>query len=153
VKIEVLVPDLGGRREAVRRVVSAGPDIFGHNIETVPRLYGTIRPGADYTRSLEVLRWAGEFACGLPTKSSILLGFGEEEWEVVACMKDLRRAGCGILAIGQYLRPTRRHIRVARFIPPEEFAHYEDLAYGMGFKAVSSGPFVRSSYQSADKYQ
>ncbi len=152
IEIEVLVPDFGdNNREAVKRVAEAAPHIFGHNIETVKRFYPTIRPGASYGRSLEVLRLAKGFMPGMRTKSALILGFGEKRREVIDCMTDLKSAGCDILAIGQYLRPSRAQIPVERFVAPEEFASFEDEAYRIGFAAVTSGPFVRSSYQYAKK--
>ncbi len=145
-QIELLIPDFKGMRRSIEFVASYSPDIFGHNIETVPRLYREVRPAADYNRSLDVLRWAKESRPGLVTKSAILLGFGEETDEVTECMKGLRSVGCDILNIGQYLRPSGRQISVKRFVEPAEFKDLEDIGYGMGFKSVSSGPFVRSSY-------
>ena len=148
IEIEVLVPDFGeSPREAIRRVVKASPHVFGHNIETVKRLYGTVKAGASYERSLGVLRLAKEFAPEITTKSAILLGFGERHCEVIDCMSDLRKAGCDILAIGQYLQPSKNQIPVERFVRPGEFASYEGEAYRIGFKSVNSGPFVRSSYR------
>ncbi len=147
ITIELLIPDFRGDRNATGRVCLASPDVLGHNVETVPRLYSTVRPGADYRRSLSVLRWAKECAPRALIKSSIVLGFGEERPEVVECMEDLRSAGCDMITIGQYLRPSPRQIPVARFVRPEEFSSFEDTAYAIGFTRVSSGPFVRSSYE------
>ena len=153
IEVEVLVPDFGqSPREPVRRVVKASPHIFGHNIETARRLYGKVRPWASYERSLGVLRSAKEFAPEIATKSAILLGFGERRDEVIECMLDIRQAGCDIVAIGQYLRPSPDQIPVERFVTPEEFTSFEVEAYRMGFRSVESGPFVRSSYRKESCY-
>lgn len=148
-RIELLVPDFRGARGSVLRVVESGPDVFGHNVETVPRLYA-IRSGADYRRSLDVLSMSCEAAPGIPTKSGIMLGLGETPDEVRAVMTDLRGAGCAYLSIGQYLAPSRKHQPVAAFIPPDTFDRLRDEALGMGFSHVESGPYVRSSYHAAD---
>lgn len=146
VAIEVLVPDFNGDREAIRGVLSSGPDIFGHNVETVPRLYGEVRNGADYERSLEVLRAAKEIAPDTKTKSGIMLGLGERRDEVLDVMRDLRRVDCDFLSIGQYLSPSPEHTPVKEYIPPEEFQHYRDAALDLGFTHVESTPYTRSSY-------
>jgi lipoic acid synthetase len=163
--IEVLTPDFQGSREAIDTVLAARPDIFNHNVETVPRLYAAVRPEADYRRSLDVLAYAksvggdaclGEkkgtvpfSACGsrIYTKSGLMLGLGETADEIRACLADLRAAGCDIVTIGQYLAPSASHHPVARFVDPGEFAAWEAEARTLGFAAVASGPFVRSSYQ------
>jgi lipoic acid synthetase len=131
-------------------VVAARPDIVGHNLETVPRLYH-IRQGADYMRSLRVLATLRELAPDLPTKSGLMLGLGEEEGEVMEVLADLRRVGCTYLSLGQYLAPSKGHQPVERFIEPEEFERYRERALTMGFAHVESGPYVRSSYH-ADQY-
>lgn len=146
VTIEVLVPDFGGSAESVNSVIRARPDIFGHNAETVKRLYEKVRPGADYGRTLNIMRTAKSLNPGQATKSSIMLGLGETDDEVVETMEDLRRVGCDILAIGQYLRPKPSNLPVERFVAPEEFAGFKKIAEDMGFQRVYSGPFVRSSY-------
>jgi lipoic acid synthetase len=149
--IEVLTPDFQGDRAAVATVVDAAPRIFNHNVETVPRLYGDIRPQAEYRRSLDVLRYARERARSaapdrLYTKSGVMVGCGETREELSAVLADLRSAGCDIVTVGQYLAPSGGHWPVARFVPPEEFAEIEAEARSLGFPAVASGPFVRSSY-------
>jgi len=148
--IEVLTPDFLGSRDAVRTVIDAEPDVFNHNAETVPRLYPEIRPEADYVRSLDVLRAAKALAAGrqraVYTKSGLMVGCGETREELSSVLADLRAAGCDILTIGQYLAPSGGHYPVNRFVPPEEFAAYEEEARRLGFLAVASGPFVRSSY-------
>lgn len=144
--IELLIPDLGGDSDAVASVALSGADIVGHNIETISRLYPAVRREADYTRTLGVLESLKEANPGLRTKSAILLGLGESEEEAAGCIKDLRGAGCDILMIGQYLRPAPENHPVDRFVTPEEFERLKKCAMEMGFKHVSSGPFVRSSY-------
>jgi lipoic acid synthetase len=126
-------------------VVRACPDIFGHNVETVPRLYD-IRSGADYGRSLALLEVVRELAPALPTKSGVMLGLGETEAEVLAVFADLRRAGCAYLSVGQYLAPSRQHYPVQEFVRPEQFQRLREEALAMGFVHVESGPYVRSSY-------
>lgn len=144
-RVELLVPDFQGSCIAIMTVVRACPDIFGHNVETVPRLYG-IRSGADYRRSLALLETVRELAPALPTKSGVMLGLGETEDEVLAVFADLRRAGCFYLSVGQYLAPSRRHYPVQEFVRPEQFEKLREKALAMGFVHVESGPYVRSSY-------
>ena len=148
--VEVLTPDFEGRRADVDRVLDAAPDVFNHNVETVPRLYAEVRPQADYRRSLRVLATSAEHAAGAVTKSGLMLGLGETEDEVLAVLGDLRRAGCRVLTLGQYLTPSPEHHPVAEFVSPERFAGYRAQALEMGFEAVASGPFVRSSYGAAE---
>lgn len=143
--VELLVPDFAGDQEAVASVVAARPDVFGHNMETVPRLY-SVRTGADYSRSLAVLRAARELDPDLQTKSGIMLGLGETLEEVHAVLRDLRTVDCRWLGIGQYLAPSRAHQSVAEFIPPERFDSLRDVALQLGFTHVESAPYVRSSY-------
>ena len=150
--IEVLTPDFQGCWGEIDRVVDAGPDVFNHNVETVPRLYPLARPEADYGRSLDVLRHAGERSSALVTKSGIMVGLGETHAEVLDVLGDLRRAGCDALTIGQYLSPSRGHVPVDRFVTPYEFDTYQSEADAMGFSAVAAGPFVRSSYQAEALY-
>ena len=148
--VEVLTPDFKGRRECVETVLSAEPAVFNHNIETVPRLYEAARPEAVYSRSLDVLRMAAESAPSIPVKSGMMVGLGEEEGEVLEVMRDLRDAGCRLLTIGQYLRPSPEHLPVARFVSPEEFDRYSQAGDELGFDAVFAGPFVRSSYRAGE---
>ena len=150
VAIEVLVSDFGGSDEAVDAVADAAPDVFNHNLETVPRLYAEVRPGASYERSLRVLAHAKERAPGMPTKSGLMLGLGETHDEVVAVVRDLRAIGCDYLTLGQYLRPSARHLPVAEFVTPEAFAALAREGYALGFAGVASAPFVRSSYHAAE---
>ncbi|MEW6025903.1 MAG: lipoyl synthase [Planctomycetota bacterium] len=152
VTIEVLTPDFQGSEVDIRKVIFAKPDIFNHNIETVPRLYDAIRPGADYHRSLRLLSFIKEVDTGIITKSGLMLGLGEEPDEVAETLKDLRKADCDMVTIGQYLRPSSDAgiAEVKRFVPPEEFKSYRAQALEMGFKSVASGPFVRSSYMAEE---
>ncbi len=144
--IEVLVPDFRASADALYRVIDAGPDVVNHNLETVPRLYPVLREGASYRRSLELLRRVRERNKEIITKSGIMVGVGEMRIEVEDVTRDLVSADCIVLTIGQYLRPSRLHHPVARFVPPEEFAELEVMALGLGIRKVASGPLVRSSY-------
>lgn len=148
--IEVLTPDFQGKREALAKVLEAGPHIFNHNIETVPRLYPEVRPGANYQRSLEVLKQVKEMAPGIYTKSGLMVGLGETKEEVEQVMADLRKVNCDILTIGQYLRPSPEHLEVKEYIPPEVFDYYGTRGQEMGFLYVAAAPFVRSSYNAAE---
>lgn len=145
--VELLVPDFAGSREALRTVVEARPDVLGHNVETVPRLYPSVRPGASYERSLELLRRAGEMDSTLRRKSGLMVGMGEKREEVVAVMEDLFRAGCRAVTVGQYLSPSRGHPPVVRYLSVAEFEELGDSAHRIGFSRVASGPLVRSSYR------
>jgi lipoic acid synthetase len=145
-RVEVLTPDFCGDHDAVARVLDAGPHVFNHNLETVPRLYHRVRPQADYRQSLEVLAFARRYAESALTKSGFMLGLGETDAEVRALLGDLRAAGTDVATIGQYLQPTRRNLPVAAFIEPDRFEAYRDYGLGLGFRAVFSGPLVRSSY-------
>jgi lipoic acid synthetase len=151
--VEVLIPDFQGSAEALQTVLQARPDVLNHNIETVPRLYPLVRPEADYMRSLELLQRVQTFGFSIPTKSGLMLGFGEDRKEIKKTLEDLLRVGCRILTLGQYLQPTKKHLPVKRFISPEEFEHWRDIARKMGFSEVASGPFVRSSYHAKELFQ
>lgn len=148
--IELLTPDFLRKDGALERVLTAAPDVFNHNVETVPRLYITIRPGARYFASLRLLDRAKELAPDVLTKSGIMLGLGETREEVLQVMDDLRTAGVDMLSIGQYLQPTRRHAEVKRFVPPEEFAALKEIGLAKGFLAVASSPLTRSSHHAGD---
>jgi len=148
--IEVLTSDFGGDRAAVATVLAARPDVFNHNMETVARLYPTVRPQAHYARSLAVLRQAAEEQPPLPVKSGLMLGLGETPDEVRAVMRDLRAAGVALLTLGQYLRPTKRHLPVQAFVEPAVFETLAEDGREMGFEAVASAPFVRSSYHARE---
>ncbi len=150
--VEVLTPDFQGNRCAVAVVVAARPDVLGHNLDTVPRLYSRVRPGADYGRSLSVLAQAKRLAPGLYTKSGLMLGLGETEPEIFQALIDLRNVGVDLLTLGQYLSPSPRHYPVARFVPPEEFDYFREKALKLGFESVAAGPFVRSSYLADEQF-
>jgi lipoic acid synthetase len=145
-RVEVLVPDFQGAVDAVGVVTASPIDVFNHNVETVPRLYSRVRPGARYARSLVVLEAARRSRDDLVTKAGLMLGLGEEEHELMSVFSDLRRSGCDVLTLGQYLRPSADHLPVERYVTPQEFAELGRRARGMGFRHVESGPLVRSSY-------
>jgi lipoic acid synthetase len=142
--VEVLIPDFQGRRADVEVVMQAKPDILNHNIETVPRLFPSIRPQGKYGRSLDVLQWAKSM--GGRTKSGLMTGLGESDEEILAVMRDLHEVECEILTIGQYLQPTLQHAPVTRYYTPEEFEEFKQEGIALGFQHVESGPLVRSSY-------
>jgi lipoic acid synthetase len=146
-RIEVLIPDFRGVRWALQLVMDERPDILNHNTETVPRLYPRVRPQAKYGRSLELIRRGHD--AGMVTKSGLMLGLGESPDEVLQVMRDIRASGCDILTLGQYLRPTRDHLPVERYVPPGEFLELRNAGAAMGFRHVESGPLVRSSYHAA----
>lgn len=145
-KIEVLIPDFGGSRDALARVMDSRPDVLNHNIESTKRVFPRVRPRGDYMRSLELLAHAKELDPEAVTKSGIIVGMGETVKEVVETMADLREVDCDLLTIGQYLRPSLKHIAIDRFYHPSEFAELAHIGEEMGFKHVASGPLVRSSY-------
>ena len=146
-RIEVLVPDFRGRMEpALAALQAAPPDVFNHNLETVPRLYPSVRPGSDYAWSLELIRRTKALLPHVPTKSGVMLGLGEEIEEVHQVLRDLRAHDCDMVTIGQYLQPSRSHLPVARFVTPDEFEALAEVARSLGFDNVASGPLVRSSY-------
>jgi lipoic acid synthetase len=145
-RVEVLTPDFCGDLNAVARVLDAGPQVFNHNMETVPRLYARVRPQAGYRQSLEVLSFARRFAPDILTKSGFMVGLGETREEVEALLRDLHECGTDVATIGQYLQPTRRNLAVAEYVSPAVFDSYRDYGLSLGFKMVFSGPLVRSSY-------
>ena len=151
-RIELLIPDLQGDRAALEVILAARPDILGHNIETVPRLYPEVRPEAEYNRSLELLAYARHHAPQLITKSGLMLGLGERPDEVLQVMRDLRDHGCRLLTLGQYLAPSRAHAPVRRYVPPDEFEHLAAEGLQLGFDHVEAGPLVRSSYHAEEQY-
>jgi len=154
-KIEVLIPDFSNKIESLRKVTQAKPEVVSHNIETARRLSPYIRPQADYDRSLQVLENFKKLDPAIFTKSSVMLGLGETEEEVLQTMEDLLKAGCDILTIGQYLAPSnsKRHVRVKQFVSPQEFAFYKETGLNLGFKHVMSGPLVRSSFIAEEGYK
>ncbi len=150
--IEVLTPDFRNKEGALEAVVAAKPDVFNHNLETVPRLYTEVRPGARYFHSLRLLDRVKSQDPAMFTKSGIMVGLGEERREILQVMDDLRSADVDFITIGQYLQPTRRHHEVMRFVTPDEFEEYERLAYAKGFLMVSAKPLTRSSYLAGDDF-
>jgi lipoic acid synthetase len=149
--IEVLIPDFQGNWDALKTVMDAKPDILNHNMESVPRLYGRVRPKAIYTQSLELLKRAKDLAPDVNSKSGLMVGLGEERDELLQVFEDLRASDVDVLTVGQYLRPTMKHLPVERYVDPTEFADLKVLAQGMGFKHVESGPLVRSSYHAHEQ--
>jgi lipoic acid synthetase len=149
--VEVLTPDFRGQREWIEKIVLAGPHVFAQNIETVERLTRRVRdPRAGYRQTLSVLKMVKEIDASRFTKSSIMMGLGEEREEVLQTLRDLREAGCDVVTFGQYLQPTKRHLKVERYVTPEEFADWQKVAEDMGFLYVASGPLVRSSYRAGE---
>ncbi len=151
--VEVLIPDFKGSLSDLEEVVRAQPTVLDHNLETVPRLYTEVRPQAHYGRSLQLLRRAKTLSGRLLTKSGLMLGLGEQEEEVMTVLADLRGVDCDFLTLGQYLRPSRQHHPVIRYVTPEEFQHYQDMAERMGFRGVASAPLVRSSFNAESLWQ
>ena len=145
-RVEVLIPDFQGREPALRIVLDARPDVLNHNTETVPRLYRAVRSGARYERTLTLLEKAKKISPGMVTKSGVMVGLGESTQELVEVFRDLGRRGVDILTVGQYLRPSKDHLPIARFYQPEEFTYLRNQALRFGFRHVESGPLVRSSY-------
>jgi lipoic acid synthetase len=152
ISIEVLIPDFQGASTPLEIVLKEGPDVLNHNVETVARLYPRVRPQADYKRSIDLLRRSKEDYPHIFTKSGFMLGLGETQEEVLEILKDLREAECDFLTIGQYLQPRQDRLPVIRFISPEEFGEYKRIGEEMGFRAVASGPFVRSSFHASQLF-
>jgi lipoic acid synthetase len=147
----VLIPDFRGDWQALETVMAAHPDVLNHNMETVPRLYRTVRKGAVYERSLELLRRAGQMMPEVATKTGMMLGLGETREEVLRAMQEIAAQGTHILTLGQYLQPTAEHLPIERYVHPDEFAEYKRLGEAMGFKHVEAGPLVRSSYHAFEQ--
>lgn len=156
-RVEVLTPDFRGDVDAIRTVLEAGCDCFNHNVETVPRLYPQVRPQAEYWQSLRVLAEARKMAddngWAIRIKSGLMVGLGESDEEIDEVLCDIRRTGCEILTIGQYLAPSDAHVPVARFVPPEQFEQYQQRGRELGFLATAAGPFVRSSYHAREVFE
>ena len=152
-KVEVLVPDFQGSHPAMKIVMDASPDVLNHNTETVPRLYRMVRLGARYERSLEMLAYAKSLRPDIPAKSGLMLGLGETKEEVLETMADLKAHNVDILTLGQYLRPSAKHLPILRYVTPEEFAEYRLAGRQMGFKHVEAGPLVRSSYHASESLE
>lgn len=148
--IEVLIPDFKGDMNALNTVLSSGIDVINHNIETVKRLYPQVRSQGDYDRTLSILKNSSSNRSGFPVKSGFMVGLGEKKEEIKELLEDLRAVGCNIITMGQYLRPTLRQLPVVRYLRPEEFKEIEEMAYGIGFDCVVSGPLVRSSYKAEE---
>ncbi len=151
-RIELLIPDLQGNWEALQQINDVQPDILGHNIETVPRLYPAVRPGADYHRSLQLLAEVHLQNLDILTKSGLMLGLGETQEEILQVMRDLRDHGCQLLTLGQYLAPSQNHYPVVRYVRPEEFAELAEEGRQLGFMHVEAGPLVRSSYHAEEQF-
>lgn len=151
--VEVLIPDLQGNIDSLKKVVDAKPEIINHNIETVPRLYEDVRPIAVYERSLELLKNVKKLDSSIMTKSGLMVGLGETQEEVIETMKDLRKAECDFLTIGQYLQPSSEHYPVQEYVKPEVFEMYKEEATKLGFSFVASSPLVRSSYNASEMYE
>jgi len=151
--VEVLIPDLKGDNQSLTTIIRACPDVINHNMETVPRLYKTVRPEAQYRRSLELLKQVKCLSPQLATKTGFMVGLGETSEELMAAMRDVLAVSCDILTIGQYLQPSGGHLPIERYISPDEFMEIKQNAYDLGFAAVASGPFVRSSYEAEKLYR
>jgi lipoyl synthase len=148
--VEVLVPDFGGNPESVDNVIESRPDVFNHNVETVQRLYPSVRPGASYERSLGIIARASDMGNGIAVKSGVMAGLGETFEEMISVFYDLYKAGCRILTVGQYLRPSNENLSVTEFVNPDIFRLYREKAISIGFSYVASGPYVRSSYKAVE---
>jgi lipoic acid synthetase len=153
VGIELLISDLGGDWNALDEVIMTQPEVLNHNIETIPRLYPGVRPQADYSRSIELLKLSSAHVPPIVTKSGLMLGLGETREELIETIRDIRMAGCHLLTLGQYLAPSEKHHPVVRYVPPDEFAHFDTFARQIGFLGVASAPLVRSSYQAERLYK
>ncbi len=153
VNVEVLIPDFQGNEAALQIVIDAAPEVINHNIETIARLYDTIRPEANYQQTLTLIQRVKKTAPNIKTKSGIMVGLGETPEEVKKVLRDLHAHGCEMLTVGQYLAPSREHAEVVEYVTPEQFKAYEAYAKSLGFVHVSSGPFVRSSYHAADPFE
>lgn len=148
--VEVLIPDFRGDEAALETVLAAGPDVLNHNVETVPRLYAAIRPQADYAQSLELLRRVAGHSSGIPAKSGLMVGLGETDEELQAVIRDMHGVGCTMITIGQYMRPSRNHPPVQRYMPPEDFDALAEYGRGIGVPKMFCAPLVRSSYHAAE---
>jgi lipoic acid synthetase len=152
-RVELLIPDLQGKQSSLEIILEAGPQVLGHNLETVSRLYPQVRLGADYRRSLQLLARVKDLAPRIVRKSGLMLGMGEERSEVLQVLRDLRQSDCQILTLGQYLAPSKAHFPVHRYLPPEEFAELKQQAEALGFDHVEAGPLVRSSYHAEEQFE
>ena len=153
IKVEVLIPDFQGDLKSLKAVLKECPDVLNHNVETISRLYPEVRPQADYKRSLDLLKKSKELHPHISIKSGFMLGLGETENEVLELLRDLRETGCDFLTIGQYLQPRKDRLSVVRYVPPDEFEEYKRIGEEMGFRAIASGPFVRSSFHAFEMFK
>ncbi|VFP78165.1 Lipoyl synthase [Buchnera aphidicola (Cinara cuneomaculata)] len=154
IKIEILVPDFRGKEKIALEIITRyPPDVFNHNVENVPRLYSTVRPGANYINSLNLLHQFKKICPQIPTKSGLMLGLGEKKQEIISVLNDLKKVGVSIITIGQYMQPSKDHLPVIKYITPEEFINFEYIALSMGFSKVFCGPLVRSSYHADQQYK
>ena len=152
-KVEVLIPDFGGSEVSLRRVLDAGPEVLNHNLETVRRVFRKVRPKGNYDTSLELLERSKRLAPDIPTKSGMMVGLGETKTELFRSMRELRKAGCELLTVGQYLRPSKNHHPIIRFYTPDEFEEIKRFGLEIGFRHVASGPLVRSSYRADEQHE
>lgn len=152
VTVEVLIPDFNGKIDSLKKVIDSGIDVLNHNIETVSRLYPMVRPESNYKISLNILKESSRYSQNLTIKSGLMLGLGEMKEEVISVMNDLLSVNCNIITIGQYLRPSKKHLPVTRYVSPEEFREYKDIGEDMGFDYVASAPLVRSSYHAEEAF-
>lgn len=152
ITVELLIPDLMGDKAALQTVLEAGPDILGHNLETVPRLYSKVRPEADYNRSLSVLKNSKKLSSSVITKTGIMIGLGETKEEVIKLIEEAVNVNCDIMTIGQYLRPSKEHLQVVEYVHPDIFSEYAEIGKKLGMKFVYSAPLVRSSYNASDAF-
>jgi lipoic acid synthetase len=152
-KVEVLIPDFQGDLKSLKAVLRECPDVLNHNVETISRLYPGVRPQADYKRSLDLLKKSKELHPHISTKSGFMLGLGETENEILELLRDLRETGCDFLTIGQYLQPRKDRLSVVRYVSPDEFEEYKRIGEEMGFRAIASGPFVRSSFHAFEMFK
>jgi len=152
IKIELLIPDFKGSLSSLQLVLEAEPEVLNHNLETVPRLYSEVRPQADYKRSLNLLKRSKKLSPSIYTKSGLMVGLGEKFKEVVEVMRNLREVECDMLTIGQYLRPSTKHLKIKEFVSPEKFEEYEKIGKSLGFSSIMAGPFVRSSYRAEEAF-
>jgi len=153
IKVEVLIPDFQGDLKSLKAVLKECPDVLNHNVETISRLYPEVRPQADYKRSLDLLKKSKELHPHISIKSGFMLGLGETENEVLELLRDLRETGCDFLTIGQYLQPRKDRLSVVRYVSPDEFEEYKRIGEEMGFRAIASGPFVRSSFHAFEMFK
>ena len=152
-KVEVLIPDFNGNTSALQTVLASEPDVINHNIESCRRVFRTVRPRGDYDQSIELLKRVKDSNYDIPTKSGMMVGLGETEQEIIETMKDLRSVDCDLITIGQYLRPSKKHIKIEKFYHPKEFNKFKEIGLELGFKHVASGPLVRSSYHADQQHK